>query len=65
MYKRKYKPGKRLSVDEAISLILGEQFVYYRHKICHFGWACSWSLSTIKRAANKGYLREALKNDNP
>jgi len=59
--KRKYKQGRVLSLFAAVALIDARQFIYYRHKVYHHGWAQSWTLRTLIEAAKKGWLKEAIK----
>lgn len=63
-YVKKWKPGRPIkSVSEAVNLIWNKKrFVFYRHKPCHYGWAASWSLFTIFRAINNGFLFTAKEN---
>ena len=55
--KRFKKGGKINSIREACDLIITKkEFVYYRHKPYHPGWAQGWSLQFLDRAIYEGEL---------
>lgn len=61
MYKKKFKPGKKINtVNEAVNEIWNKKaFIFYRHKPFHYGWSSSWSIMTIYRFIKLGYLFKA------
>ena len=55
---KKYKQGE---VITNVNEIVGEEFIYSRHKIYHKGWFSQWSLRSILFEIERGFLRKAIK----
>jgi hypothetical protein len=50
---KKYKKGRQITeINDFLNSLNEDNFIYYRHKIYHYGWVISWQLITIHR-----YLR--------
>ena len=59
-YKRKYRPGNKItSMDE----IVKQQFIYCNGKIIHEGWFKSWPFRLAESYIHWGSLRYAEKNE--
>jgi hypothetical protein len=62
-YKKKWRPSVKIkTVEQAVKLILSQKYVFYRHKVYHFGWTRGWSLAFISTAVKGGWLRKAKEN---
>jgi len=60
--KSKHRPGKSLSLSEAITAIENKQFIYVRGKVYHHGWSQNWRLRELIRNVKKGWVNEAVQN---
>ena len=59
--KRKYKKGEPIkSLDE----LMQQEFIYFQHKIYHYGWFGSWQGHCLKRLLDSGSFYKAIKKHN-
>ncbi len=61
MTKPKYKQGRKLTAAEAVDAIAAGEFIYWREKITHPGWAQNWQTRMLIKACQSGIIREAVK----
>ena len=64
MSNRKYRPGRKVrGMGELSRLVDRGEYVYWAHKILHFGWVESMQLRSLRYALSGGLLRVAIKED--
>lgn len=62
--KRKYRKGECIkTISDFQKHITDDKFVYYRDKITHAGWICSWQYSRIVNAMQAGVIFAAIRKD--
>lgn len=55
---RKYKQGE---VVTNLNEVIGEEFIYFNHKIYHRGWFGSWQLRWIEEQIRRGTIKKAIR----
>ena len=66
MTARKFTPGREVrTVGEAVRLILGGRWLYFRNKPLSPKWLANWSLCQITAAVGQGWLRVAREKEAP
>lgn len=61
---RKFRPGLPFEHwEDAARAILADEWIYYRHKPTHPGWAKGWSILTINTFVRHGWLFRAIRNE--
>lgn len=59
--RRKYRHGKKITtINELIACMDKTNYVYWRHKILHRGFVCSWQLQMILNSLRAGVFYEAV-----
>jgi len=54
----KYKQGETIT---NLNDVIGEEFIYFYHKIYHRGWFGSWQLRWIEEQIKRGTIRKAIR----
>ena len=62
MTKKKYKPGKEIkTIQDFVSALERDNFIYIRGKIYHSGWIQSFTLRYVIGCINAGVCRKAVR----